>query len=36
MADDWFFGTAAAVLGMAVGSFLNVVIYQLPKMIECQ
>ena len=36
MADDWFFGTAAAVLGLAVGSFLNVVIYRLPQMIERQ
>lgn len=36
MAPDWFFGVAAAVLGLAVGSFLNVVIYRLPKMIERQ
>ena len=34
MADDWFVGTAAAVLGLAVGSFLNVVVYRLPQMIE--
>lgn len=36
MTPDWFYGAAAAVLGLAVGSFLNVVIYRLPKMIERQ
>jgi len=30
----WFFLTTATVLGLVVGSFLNVVIYRLPRMME--
>lgn len=30
----WFFLTTTTVLGLVVGSFLNVVIYRLPKMME--
>ena len=34
--SQWFDATAFAVLGLAVGSFLNVVIYRLPIMLEAQ
>jgi len=30
----WFLMTAVTALGLIVGSFLNVVIYRLPKMME--
>lgn len=30
----WLFATVAAVIGLIIGSFLNVVIYRLPKMME--
>jgi leader peptidase (prepilin peptidase)/N-methyltransferase len=30
----WFYLTAAVLLGLAVGSFLNVVIHRLPRMLE--
>jgi leader peptidase (prepilin peptidase)/N-methyltransferase len=33
-ADQWFLGASVFVLGLAVGSFLNVVIYRLPRMME--
>jgi leader peptidase (prepilin peptidase)/N-methyltransferase len=33
-ANAWFYLTTAAVLGLMVGSFLNVVIHRLPKMME--
>ena len=36
MAENLFLGTGVVLLGLAVGSFLNVVIYRLPKMIERQ
>jgi leader peptidase (prepilin peptidase)/N-methyltransferase len=36
MAIDLPFWSAAAVLGLVVGSFLNVVIYRLPLMLEAQ
>ena len=32
--EPWFFVTCAAVLGALIGSFLNVVIYRLPVMME--
>jgi leader peptidase (prepilin peptidase)/N-methyltransferase len=32
----WFFLVAAALLGLCVGSFLNVVVYRLPLMMEAQ
>ena len=32
--EPWFFVTCAAVLGALIGSFLNVVIYRLPLMME--
>lgn len=32
----WFFYTTVGLLGLCVGSFLNVVIYRLPKMMEIQ
>lgn len=34
LANPPFFAVAAALFGLAVGSFLNVVIYRLPKMME--
>jgi leader peptidase (prepilin peptidase)/N-methyltransferase len=36
MAVDGFLWSAAALLGLMVGSFLNVVIYRLPRMLEAQ
>jgi leader peptidase (prepilin peptidase)/N-methyltransferase len=33
---QWFEASIAAVLGLLIGSFLNVVIYRLPKMLERQ
>lgn len=33
-ANPWFYLTTVAVLGLMVGSFLNVVIHRLPKMME--
>ena len=35
-AHGWFLYFAVALLGLCVGSFLNVVIYRLPKMMEAQ
>ena len=35
-AHPWFFWLAAAALGLCVGSFLNVVIHRLPRMMEAQ
>jgi leader peptidase (prepilin peptidase)/N-methyltransferase len=32
----WFFYVTVALMGLCVGSFLNVVIYRLPKMMEAQ
>src|SRR5438105_2463185 len=34
LADPYLFATVAFVLGAVVGSFLNVVVYRLPKMLE--
>ena len=34
--SQWFDATVFAILGLAVGSFLNVVIYRLPVMLEAQ
>jgi leader peptidase (prepilin peptidase)/N-methyltransferase len=36
MAGDWLAAWAAGLLGLVIGSFLNVVIYRLPKMLERQ
>ncbi len=36
MAADEFLWGAAALLGLVVGSFLNVVIHRLPRMLEAQ
>ncbi|HET6263486.1 MAG TPA: A24 family peptidase [Usitatibacter sp.] len=35
-AQPWFLYLAVVLLGLCVGSFLNVVIYRLPKMMEAQ
>lgn len=35
-AEVWLDGGLAAVLGLLIGSFLNVVIYRLPRMLELQ
>jgi leader peptidase (prepilin peptidase)/N-methyltransferase len=35
-ATSWLFVTAAVLLGLVFGSFLNVVIYRLPRMLERQ
>lgn len=34
--SQWFDATVFGVLGLAIGSFLNVVIYRLPRMLEAQ
>ena len=34
--SQWFDASVFAVLGLLVGSFLNVVIYRLPRMLEAQ
>lgn len=34
--SQWFDATVFGVLGLAIGSFLNVVIYRLPRMLEVQ
>jgi leader peptidase (prepilin peptidase)/N-methyltransferase len=36
LVSAWFDATLAGVLGLLIGSFLNVVIYRLPKMLERQ
>ena len=36
MSPDALFAVAAALIGLAVGSFLNVVIHRLPKMMEAE
>ena len=33
---QWFWASVAAVFGLLIGSFLNVVVYRLPKMLERQ
>ena len=32
--ESWLYGSLAALFGLLIGSFLNVVIYRLPKMME--
>lgn len=34
--EQWFWACAAALFGLLIGSFLNVVVYRLPKMLEQQ
>jgi leader peptidase (prepilin peptidase)/N-methyltransferase len=36
MAPQWFEASLVALLGLLIGSFLNVVVYRLPKMLERQ
>ena len=36
MAADGFLWGAVALLGLVVGSFLNVVVHRLPRMLEAQ
>ena len=36
LVSPWFSATVFGVLGLLIGSFLNVVIYRLPVMLEAQ